>query len=90
MARDLAAVGLIVFILCWNEYLLAAFLTSDRALTMPPFLVGQMSIREQQAASDPEEIGRLAVVVVLMVAPLVASAGLAQRMLSKSSLPWGG
>jgi multiple sugar transport system permease protein len=49
MARGLAAAGLIVFILCWNEYLLAAFLTSDRALTMPPFLVGQMSIREQQA-----------------------------------------
>jgi multiple sugar transport system permease protein len=71
IARPLAAVGLLVLVMCWNEYVYAAYLSASDAQTLPPFLVGQMSIREQQAGSDPDEVSRLAAVAVLMVAPLV-------------------
>ncbi len=74
VSRPLAAVGLLVLVLCWNEYLYAAYLSAADAQTLPPFLVGQMSVREQQAGSDPDEVSRLAAVAVLMVAPLIAVA----------------
>jgi multiple sugar transport system permease protein len=41
-------VGLIVFLQCWNEYLFAVYLTSDHALTLPPWMVGQLSMKEAQ------------------------------------------
>jgi multiple sugar transport system permease protein len=80
--RPLAAVAVLVFVLCWNEYLLAAFLTGGSAQTLSPFLVGQMSIREQQAGSDPDEISRLAAATVLMIVPLWLLVAWAEKALA--------
>jgi multiple sugar transport system permease protein len=78
----IVATALLVFVLCWNEYLFAVYLTSDHALTMPPFLTGQMATREQMASADPEW-GYFSVLIVLMVAPLVLVAGVVQRVVSR-------
>ncbi len=40
-------------------------------MTMPPFLVAQRSVREQQAGSDAEEFARLSAVIILLVMPLI-------------------
>ena len=82
-APGVVAAGALVFLLCWNEYLFAVYLAPDRAMTMPPFLAAQMSVREQQAGSDAEEVTHLAAAIVLMTAPLVLCAGLALRFLSR-------
>ena len=83
-----AAAGLLIFILCWNEYLFSVYLADNHAMTMPPFLAAQMSVREQQAGSDAEEWARLLAAIILMTAPLIACAGFAQRFLTRLS-PWG-
>ena len=85
-ARGFIAAGLLIFILCWNEYLFSVYLAADHAMTMPPYLVAQMSVREQQAGSDAEEWARLAAAIVLMVAPLVLVAGFVQRLLARRTL----
>jgi multiple sugar transport system permease protein len=87
-AAGIAAAGLLIFVLCWNEYLFSVFLADNHAMTMPPFLAAQMSVREQQAGSDAEEWARLSAAIILMAAPLVACAGFAQRFLTRLS-PWG-
>ncbi len=76
-ARGLCAAGLLIFILCWNEYLYSVYLASAHAMTMPPFLAAQMSVREQQAGSDAEEFARLSAAIILMVMPLILGTGLA-------------
>jgi multiple sugar transport system permease protein len=72
-ARGLVAAGLLIFILCWNEYLFSVYLAADHAMTMPPYLAAQMSVREQQAGSDAEEWTRL-------------SAAIVQRLIARSTL----
>jgi multiple sugar transport system permease protein len=37
---SLASTALLVFLLCWNEYLFATYLTADNALTLPPWALG--------------------------------------------------
>lgn len=88
-ARGLAAAALLIFVLCWNEYLFSVYLASEHAMTMPPFLAAQMSVREQQAASDPEEWTRLSAAIILMALPLMLGTGFAQRLLARTTL-WGG
>jgi multiple sugar transport system permease protein len=85
-ATGIAAVGLIVFILCWNEYLLAAFLAADRATTMPPWVAAQMSVREAQVGGDTMEQVRLSAAILLMIAPVLIGAGLIQRLVGHMSL----
>jgi multiple sugar transport system permease protein len=68
----IAATAAVVFLLSWNEYLISVYLTADHAMTVPPFLASQMTSREQTAAAEPDDYARLAVVVVLMLAPLFA------------------
>ena len=87
-AAGVAAAGLLIFVLCWNEYLFSVYLADNHAMTMPPFLAAQMSVREQQAGSDAEEWARLSAAIILMAAPLIACAGFAQRFLTRLS-PWG-
>ena len=87
-AAGIAAASLLIFVLCWNEYLFSVYLADDHAMTMPPFLAAQMSVREQQAGSDAEEWARLSAAIILMTAPLIACAGFAQRFLTRLS-PWG-
>jgi multiple sugar transport system permease protein len=85
-ARGLIAVGLLIFILCWNEYLFSVYLAADHAMTMPPYLAAQMSVREQQAGSDAEEWTRLSAAIVLMVVPLILGAGFVQQLLTRRTL----
>jgi multiple sugar transport system permease protein len=76
-------VGLLVFLQCWNEYLFAAFLTSDHALTLPPWLVGQLSMKEAQTGGGAEEVAHLAAATVLMALPVVLLTIFAQRSLTR-------
>jgi multiple sugar transport system permease protein len=78
-----AAVALLIFVFCWNEYAFAIFLTTDHALTMPPFLAGQMAVREQLAGAEPQW-GYFTVLMTLMVAPLALSVGLLQRLIARA------
>ena len=77
------AVAVLTFVFCWNEYTFSIFLTTDHALTMPPFLAGQMATREQMASAEPEW-GYFTVLITMMVAPLVVFAGLLQRLLARA------
>jgi multiple sugar transport system permease protein len=82
-ARAIAAVGLLIFMLCWNEYLFAAYLAGDRAMTLPPFLVGQMSIKEAQVGGDGQEWAQFSAATMLMVVPLLACSTVVQRALGR-------
>jgi multiple sugar transport system permease protein len=80
-----AATTLLLFVLCWNEYTFAAMITQDHALTLPPFLAGQMAVREQMATSQPQW-SYFSTLIVIMVAPLLAGAGIVQRVLARGFL----
>ncbi len=82
----LIAAGLLIFILCWNEYLFSVYLADNHAMTMPPFLAAQMSVREQQAGTDADEWTHLSAAIILMTVPLILGAGLAQRVLARVTL----
>jgi ABC-type glycerol-3-phosphate transport system permease component len=86
VAAGNAIVGLLIFILCWNEYLFAVYLAGNHAMTMPPWLVGQMSIKEAQIGSEAEEWAQLSAATILMVVPLLACTAFAQRFLSSIAL----
>jgi multiple sugar transport system permease protein len=79
------ATALLMFILCWNEYTFALVLTQDHALTLPPFLAGQMAVREQMATSQPQW-SYFSTLIVIMVAPLLAGTGIVQRLLTRISI----
>ena len=78
----IVTVGLLVFLQCWNEYLFAATLTSDYALTLPPWMVGQLSMKEAQTGGGAEEVAQLAAAAVFMALPVVLLTIFAQRSLS--------
>ncbi|MFN0115712.1 MAG: carbohydrate ABC transporter permease [Paracoccaceae bacterium] len=78
------AVGLIVFLLAWNEYLFAAYLTSDHALTLPPWAVGQLSMKEAQVGGGPEEVAHLAAANIVMVLPALGFAAFALRSFGRT------
>ena len=78
---SVAAIGLLVFVLSWNEYLFAAVLATDHAMTLPPWAVGQLSMKEAQAGGEAEEWAHLSAATVLMVLPLLGFTALVQRAL---------
>ena len=82
----LAAVALIIFVLCWNEYFFAAYLTTNHASTLTPWMVGQLSLKEAQVGGGPEEWAHLSAATILMIAPLLLFSGVAIRLLSRRSL----
>jgi multiple sugar transport system permease protein len=84
LTRSLLAVAFLVFLLCWNEYLLAQYLAGDHAMTLPPWLVSQISFREAQIIAEEDEITHLSAAIVLMVAPLLLLAGGVQSALKRS------
>ena len=51
-------------------------------MTMPPWIVGQIAIKEGQVASPAEEWANFSASAVLLILPLLAFAGLVQRVLS--------
>jgi multiple sugar transport system permease protein len=81
---SVAAAGLIVFLMCWNEYLFAAYLTDDHALTLPPWAVGQLSMKEAQVGGGAEELAHLSAATILMMLPALAFCALVQKQLSRS------
>ena len=85
VAASVAAVGLLIFVLCWNEYLFAAYLASDSVSTMPPWVIGQMSIKEAQVGGDSQEWPQLSAAIIFIVVPVLACTGFAQRYLSQLS-----
>jgi multiple sugar transport system permease protein len=82
-AAGFAAVGMIVFILCWNEYLVAAFLATNNAITLPTWAVGQLSMKEAQIGGEAEEWAHMAAATVFMMLPVLAIALFGHRFLSK-------
>jgi multiple sugar transport system permease protein len=85
-AAGIAAVSLFIVILCWNEYLLAAYLATHKATTLPPWIVGQMSIKEAQVGGGAEELAQFSVATVLAVLPVMLFAGVVQHALSRSMI----
>lgn len=86
VAASTAAVGLVIFILCWNEYLFAAYLTSDKVSTLPAWIMGQMSIKEAQVGGDGDEWPQLSAAMIFMIVPLLACTAFAQRVLGRMAL----
>jgi len=86
VASGIAAAGFLVFILCWNEYLFAAYLTTVDASTLPPFVLGQLSMKEAQIGGDAEEWAQLSAGIVLMTVPLLAGIAVVQRVLGRMAV----
>ena len=84
--QPLLAVGLLIFLLCFNEYFLAAHLAPGQAITMPPWLVSQISMREAQIIAEEDELSHLSAAIVLMVLPLLAFSVTLQRFLGQQEL----
>ncbi len=76
----LAATTLLVMILCWNEYLLALFLSTAKAQTMP-ILVAAMNAGERGILW-----WSMSVVIIVMIIPVVSMAIVLQRYISKGVL----
>lgn len=81
MARPgLAATTLLVMILAWNEYLLALFISTSKAQTMP-ILVAAMNAGERGILW-----WSMSVVIIVMIIPVIAMAVVLQRFISKGVL----
>jgi multiple sugar transport system permease protein len=76
----LAATTLLVLILSWNEYLLALFLSTRNAQTMP-ILVAAMNGGEKGILW-----WTMCVVIILMIVPVILMALLLQRFIAKGIL----
>ena len=76
----LAATTLLVMILSWNEYLLALFLSTSKAQTMP-ILVAAMNAGERGILW-----WNMSVVIVVMIIPVVCMAIVLQRFIAKGLL----
>ena len=76
----LAATTLLVMILSWNEYLLALFLSTSKAQTMP-ILVAAMNAGERGILW-----WSMSVVIIVMIIPVIILAVILQRYISKGLL----
>jgi multiple sugar transport system permease protein len=81
VAAGVGATAILIFFLAWNEYLFAAYLTGSNAMTLPPWVVGQLSMREAQVGGDLVEWSRLSAAIVLTVAPMLLLLAFVQRAL---------
>lgn len=75
----LAATSLLVLILSWNEYLLALFLSTARAQTIPLLVAAQNATRGPQW-------WYMCVLIIIMIVPVVILTILLQRLISKGLL----
>jgi len=75
----LAATGLLVLVLAWNEYLLALFLSSANAQTMPLLVAAQNATRGPQW-------WYMSVLIVLMILPVIMIALALQRFFTRGLL----
>jgi multiple sugar transport system permease protein len=75
----LVATALLVFILAWNEYLLALFLSTANAQTMPLLIAAQNATRGPQW-------WYMSVLILLMIAPVVILSVLLQKQIARGLL----
>ncbi|HKJ61149.1 MAG TPA: carbohydrate ABC transporter permease [Hyphomicrobiales bacterium] len=75
----LVATSLLVFILAWNEYLLALFLSTARAQTMPLLIAAQNATRGPQW-------WYMSVLILIMIAPVVILTILLQKQIARGLL----
>jgi multiple sugar transport system permease protein len=75
----LVATGLLVLILCWNEYLLALFLSTAQAQTMPLLVAAQNATRGPQW-------WYMSVLIVIMICPVIVLTLALQRFITKGLL----
>ena len=69
---SVAAIGLLVFVLSWNEYLFAAVLATDHAMTLPPW--AWVNLHEGGASGRRgRRMGSSLGCDCIMVLPLLAS-----------------
>jgi len=78
-APGLVATFLIVLVFCWNEYVMALFLTGAKTQTMPVLVSAQNGVRGPQWWN-------MSVLVMLMVAPLILMAIALERYIAKGLL----
>jgi multiple sugar transport system permease protein len=76
----LAATTLLVLILAWNEYVLALFLSTSKAQTMP-ILVAAMNAGEKGVLW-----WTMCVVIIIMIIPVILMALVLQRFIAKGVL----
>ena len=81
-----AAISLVIFVLCWNEYLFAATLTNDPVSTLPVWVAGQMSIKEAQVGGEGDEWPQLSAAILFMALPLLVFTGFVQRVLGRMAV----
>ena len=75
----MAATFILVLIMTWNEYLLALFLTSANAQTLPILIAAQNATRGPQWWS-------MSVLIIVMIVPVVAMAIALERFISRGLL----
>jgi multiple sugar transport system permease protein len=75
----LAATFLLVLILSWNEYLLALFLSTADAQTLPLLIAAQNATRGPQW-------WYMSVLIIIMIAPVIAIALVLQRFITRGLL----
>jgi multiple sugar transport system permease protein len=75
----LIATFLIVLVFCWNEYVMALFLTGGATQTMPVLVSAQNGVRGPQWWN-------MSVLVMLMVGPLILMAILLERYIARGLL----
>ena len=75
----LVATSLLVLILAWNEYLLALFLSTAKAQTIPLIVAAQNATRGPQW-------WYMSVLIVIMIVPVIALTFALQRFISKGLL----
>jgi multiple sugar transport system permease protein len=75
----LVATFLLVFVFAWNEYLLALFLTSANAQTLP------LTVAAQNATRGPQW-WYMSVLIMIMIAPVIALAVALERRISRGLL----
>lgn len=75
----IAATSLLVLVLAWNEYLLALFLSSVHAQTMPLLVAAQNATRGPQWWS-------MSVLILLMIIPVILVALALQRFIARGLL----
>lgn len=78
-APGLIATFLIVLVFCWNEYVMALFLSGSQTQTMPLLVSGQNGVRGPQWWN-------MSVLVFLMVLPLIVMSFVLERYIAKGLL----
>ena len=73
------AAALLVLILSWNEYLVALFLSSANAQTMPVLVAAQNATRGPQWWT-------MSVLILLMILPVIVLTAFLQRFIAKGLL----